>query len=336
MGIDACIHDGWLMFSNYRGVIKEYLYYLLLFEKERILLSANGSVFKNLKTDILKNHIVKIPNISEQKAIADILSSLDEKIELNNQMNETLEEMAQALFKRWFVDFEFPNEEGNPYKSSGGEMVESELGMIPKGWEIQDIDSMTELIIDYRGKTPKKLGHDWSESGILAISAKNIKNNKLVNLENAKYVDEVLYEKWMKDKVKLGDILMTSEAPLGELFYVADDTRYCLSQRIYCLRSNSTIMKSSIFYYVLGSNQVKNEILNRATGTTVTGIRQSELRRVRILVPPMSLQNKLDSILMQNLYKKCTLEEENSYLKQLREILLPKLMSGEIRVSDLC
>lgn len=79
---------------------------------------------------MIKDLIIKLPSLEEQEKIANILSSLDDKIELNNEMNKTLEEMAQSIFKRWFVDFEFPNEDGEPYKSSGGEMVDSELGMI--------------------------------------------------------------------------------------------------------------------------------------------------------------------------------------------------------------
>lgn len=82
---------------------------------------------------------INLPCLDEQKAIAHILSTLDEKIEVNNEINKTLEKIAQAIFKQWFVDFEFPNEDGEPYQSSGGEMVESELGLIPKGWEVGNL-----------------------------------------------------------------------------------------------------------------------------------------------------------------------------------------------------
>ena len=85
----------------------------------------------------MKKLDIYLPPLEEQEKIANILSSLDDKIELNNEMNKTLEEMAQSIFKRWFVGFEFPNADGKPYKSSGGEMVESDLGMIPKGWKLE-------------------------------------------------------------------------------------------------------------------------------------------------------------------------------------------------------
>ena len=96
---------------------------------------------------------IPFPPLPEQKAIANILSALDEKIEINNKINKNLEEMAQAIFKRWFVDFEFPNEDGKPFKSSGGEMVQSELGLIPKGWEVKLLKDCID-VIDNRGKTP--------------------------------------------------------------------------------------------------------------------------------------------------------------------------------------
>nr|WP_017552897.1 restriction endonuclease subunit S [Heyndrickxia coagulans] len=110
------------------------------------------SAVPGLNREQLYSIKTKFPKITEQKAIANILSTLDEKIETNNQINEKLEEMAQALFKHWFVDFEFPNENGEPYKSSGGEMVESELGMIPKGWKVKTINDISSEIIT--GKTP--------------------------------------------------------------------------------------------------------------------------------------------------------------------------------------
>lgn len=290
------------------------------------------SAVPGLNREHLYSQTTLIPEIDEQKAIAKILSDLDEKIEINNKINKKLEEMAQAIFKQWFVDFEFPNEDGKPYKSSGGEMVESELGMIPSGWRVDTIDNITKLIIDYRGKTPKKLGANWSEEGVLALSAKNIKNYSLVNLDKANKVSEELYNKWMKDKLQSGDILMTSEAPLGEFYYLANESKYCLSQRLYAIRSNEEIIKNSLLYYSLISDAVKSEIINRGTGTTITGIRQSELRKVNVIIPDINIQNlvshEFDKIL---LYKEILTKEIN-LLINIRETLLPKLMSGEIRV----
>ncbi len=291
-----------------------------------------GTTIPSLRTETLKQIEFNIPPLNEQKVITNILSTLDEKIELNNQINKTLEIMAGEIFKQWFVDFEFPNEDGEPYQSSGGEMVESELGMIPKGWEVKSIDDLVELIIDYRGKTPKKLGSDWSEKGIIALSAKSIKNGRLVNLEKANRVDEELYSIWMKDELKYGDILLTSEAPLGELYFLATNDKYCLSQRLFAIRADKKQIIPEVLYMYLKTPQVMENLLNRATGTTVTGIRQSELRKVSIIKPDNKIQMKFQDMIINILRKVNVAEKENEKLSLLRNFLLPKLMSGEIRV----
>ena len=263
---------------NNKKIYNQFLKYYFSWNKFNELFLAwaqGGSTRAYLGITAQQKLPIIIPPLEEQKSIAKILSDLDKKIETNNKINKKLEEMAQAIFKQWFVDFEFPNEDGKPYKSSGGEMVESELGMIPSGWRVDTIDNITKLIIDYRGKTPKKLGANWSEEGVLTLSAKNIKNYSLVNLDKANKVSEELYNKWMKDKLQSGDILMTSEAPLGEFYYLANESKYCLSQRLYAIRSNEEIIKNSLLYYSLISDAVKSEIINRGTGTTITGIRQS-------------------------------------------------------------
>ncbi|MGL6099698.1 MAG: restriction endonuclease subunit S [Fusobacteriaceae bacterium] len=314
---------------------RKFIYYLAIstdFRELAIKSMTGTSGRQRVQTDMLINVELNLPPLETQEKIASILSSLDDKIELNNEMNKTLEEMAQTLFKRWFIDFEFPNENGEPYKTSGGKMIDSELGEIPEGWRIGSLEELLEFIIDHRGKTPKKLGGDWSEKGIKAISAKNIKNLELVNLKNMNMVDIEMYNKWMKDKLIDGDILMTSEAPLGELYYLAEKKEYVLSQRIYGLRADRTQILPAVLFYSLQSPVVMSEILNRATGTTVTGIRQTELRKINLIIPPCELQEKIENILHKNLLKKFRLFEEIQSLTEIRNTLLPKLMSGEIEV----
>lgn len=320
---------------NSQKILNDYLYYILSEKKffdYTINTSKGTKMPRGDKSAILRYEFLIPEDIKIQEKIASILLALDNKIEINNEMNKTLEEMAQTLFKRWFIDFDFPNENGEPYRSSGGKMVDSELGEIPEGWRISSLEELLEVIIDHRGKTPKKLGGDWSEKGIKAISAKNIKNLELVNLENMNMVDIEMYNKWMKDKLIDGDILMTSEAPLGELYYLAEKKEYVLSQRIYGLRADRTKMLPAVLFYSLQSPVVMSEILNRATGTTVTGIRQTELRKVNLIIPPCELQEKIENILHKNLLKKFKLFEEIQSLTEIRDTLLPKLMSGEVEV----
>ena len=167
----------------------------------------------------------------------------------------------------------------------------------PKDWNHFKLNDIIVDIIDYRGKTPKKLGGDWSESGIIALSAMNVKQGQLVNLEKAKFVSEELYRKWMKSEVRQCDILMTSEAPLGETYFVARKRKICLSQRLYCIRANPDVVQPRWLFYALSSQSTKNQLHLRATGTTVLGIRQPDLREIPITVPPLPTQCKIAAIL---------------------------------------
>jgi type I restriction enzyme S subunit len=199
---------------------------------------------------------------------------------------------------------------------------------------VKQLGNIVLEIIDYRGKTPKKLGGDWSESGILAISAKNIKQGKLINLDKSNFVDEALYMKWMKSELKQGDILMTSEAPLGELYYLVKHQKFCLSQRVYSIRANPDIIKPSILFSALYSPLIQEQIYARQSGTTVLGIRQTELRKVPIIVPLINLQTSAAQIL-DDLFKSIeTLQRKNANLRQTRDLLLPKLISGEIDLEN--
>lgn len=137
MGIDACVHDGWLVFSEYKDLDKLFLYYFFLDYRRTLEHSASGTVFVNLQTEIVRNIEIKLPPLPEQRAIAAVLSSLDDKIELLREQNKTLEATAQAIFKEWFVNFNFPG--------ATGKMIDSELGEIPEGWSVVNFDEIMKF-----------------------------------------------------------------------------------------------------------------------------------------------------------------------------------------------
>jgi len=148
-----------------------------------------------------------------------------------------------------------------------------------------ELGGLIDRIIDYRGKTPKKLKGVWTSFGIPALSAKNIKQGKIVNHGSIRYVNNDLYNRWMKVEVKKGDILMTSEAPLGETYYLKNDEKILLSQRLFAIRSNEKKLNPHFLYYYFNTKSGKHELLSRATGTTVGGIRQTALFKVKIRYP---------------------------------------------------
>ena len=169
--------------------------------------------------------------------------------------------------------------------------------MIPEDWEVKTLEESVEKIIDHRGLTPLKLGGRWSKAGVRAISARNVKDGRLIAEGSINYVDEKLYRKWMPDEVKVNDILLTSEGPLGECLIWKSPEKIVLSQRIFGVRANSGTLNPEFLFWFMKSRAFQNELSYRETGTTVQGIRQSELRRTKIVVPPLSEQKTIARIL---------------------------------------
>ena len=300
--------------------------YSIEWKLQELLNLAGGSTFSNLTKELIRDFPIPYPE--SRHKIAAILSNYDDLIENNTRRIKILEEMAGTIYREWFVEFRFPGHEKV-------KMVESELGLIPQGWGIKRLSDIVSEIIDYRGKTPRKLGGSWSESGIMALSAMNVKQGRLVRLEKAKFVSEELYKRWMKSEVAESDILMTSEAPLGEVYYLTEKKKICLSQRLYCIRANPNFIKSSVLFYALSAPTSKAQLHARATGTTVSGIRQAALREILFAIPPLDLQSRAEMVLETLLKTKETLENTNINLRNSRDFLLPKLISGELDVSDL-
>ncbi|EJL6784656.1 restriction endonuclease subunit S [Vibrio alginolyticus] len=287
---------------------------------------------------------INLPPLSIQRKISQCLSSIDNKIFSNTQTNQTLEAMAQAIFKSWFVDFDPVKAKMNGEQPEGmgdataslfpEKLVESELGLIPEGWEVGTLDSHTSMIIDHRGKTPKKLGSDWVEEGYPAISAKNIKSKKIVRPDTIRFIDEATYKKWMKEPLIKGDIIMTSEAPMGELYFFDGSEDFCLSQRLYGLRANSDVCSPEFLFNWLQTTKAKADMEGRASGTTALGIKQAELRKVKILTPPLELLEKYSAVASNLVDMAAKNNAQNTVLEDLRDTLLPKLLSGEIELGQ--
>lgn len=163
-------------------------------------------------------------------------------------------------------------------------------------WVELPLSEITNLIIDYRGKTPKKLGGDWSDSGYRALSAKNIKTGRIVQPDTIRFVDEEMYQKWMKEEVKRGDILITSEAPFGQIYYWDSDEKIVLSQRLFGVRIKDKYDSRYIYYYMT-TPDFQGELDGRSTGTTVVGLRQPELMKCVVRCPKVETQRKIGTVL---------------------------------------
>ena len=168
----------------------------------------------------------------------------------------------------------------------------------------------------------------------MALSAKLVKNNTLNNLDNANWVTPEMYKKWMPEELTDGDILMTSEAPLGEFYYVKGFAKYCLSQRLFAIRANASICKPAYLFMYLSNGEGYQQIIGKQSGSTVFGIRQDELRKVKIILPPYDIQKQFAQIADPIFLLIRNNETETLQLMQQRDWLLPMLMNGQATVSN--
>ena len=328
---DKCwISDNAILAKAKTGFDNTYMYYSLI--NENLYNLRIGSSQPLITQSTLKKVKVNLPEYSEQKAIAKVLSDLDEKIEINNKINKKLEEMAQAIFKQWFIDFEFPNEDGKPYKSSGGEMSESEQGMIPKGWEYKKLDDVLNTI--EAGNRPKGGAGNLTE-GIPSIGAENIIGLGKYDYSKEKFVTEDYFNSMKKGIVQSKDVLLYKDgAQLGRKTMFMDGfphEKCCINSHVFILRSNNSISQSYLYFW-LDQDYMTQNIINLNANSAQPGINQIQVKSLNILVPTKEIIEKFEltvNSLLDKLFVNC---KENTKLANIRDTLLPKLMSGEIRV----
>ena len=165
-------------------------------------------------------------------------------------------------------------------------------------WDVKPLGDLVEDIFDRRGVTPLKLGSDFTSYGHRVVSAKSVRNRAIdVTADDPRYIDDVTYAKWMKTPLRQDDVVLTSEAPLGEPAYLASDVDWALGQRLFGIRTDKTRLHGRYLYYALQADPIRADLMSRATGTTVTGVRQSELRKVGIPLPPLPEQRRIAHIL---------------------------------------
>lgn len=184
------------------------------------------------------------------------------------------------------------------------------------------IADVVEDILDRRGVTPLKLGGQFTNTGHRVISAKLVKNGRLdLTADEPRFVDPEIYAKWMRSPLKAGDVVMTSEAPLGELAYLDQDRDWCLGQRLFAMRPNKKVIEGRFLYYALHTSDVRADINGRASGTTVLGIRQAELRKVLVPVPPIPAQRHTASLLSALDERIDNLRQTNATLEAIAQAL---------------
>ncbi|MEK6891883.1 MAG: restriction endonuclease subunit S [Nanoarchaeota archaeon] len=312
----------------------QYLYHYVTTNRYTNYLSAiadsHTSTYPAINPDVIEESYIPIPNINEQRSIAKILSDLDSKIELNQQINKILEEIGKAIFKHWFIDFEFPNEGGKPYKSSGGDMVDSELRKIPKGWEIGRLGDFGNIQPGFAFKS-----QDFIEDGYKIIKIRNIQSPivDVVNVDD--YVnDEIFNNIDKKFYLESGDVLIAmTGAELGKVGIIPYfNGIMLLNQRVGKVVSNHKFL----FYLYLIQNEVQSLMKGVSSTSSAQGnISNTDIQKIKLVVPPKGLVNKFTAATEKIFTKMIKNWGENNLLSQIRDSLLPKLMSGEIRVKNI-
>ncbi len=308
---------------NKKIVNIDYIYYY--FSQKHVnsyinKLSAQSSQ-PNLNLDLLGKLEFNFKDLSTQQKIASVLSVLDSKIELNNRINAELEAMAKTLYDYWFVQFDFPDKHGKPYKTSGGKMIWNEelKREIPEGWEVKTLLDIATFV---NGLACQKFRPKENEDSYRVIKIREMGTGFT---ENTEFVSTNIPEKVV---VYNGDILFSWSATLDVKIWTGGTG--ALNQHIFKITSKK--YPKSYYYFELLNYLQHFKMMAELRKTTMGHITQDHLKESRIVIPSMDLINKLDDIIKPILKKKVKLEEENQELASLRDWLLPMLMNGQVKV----
>lgn len=305
---------------NPKIVVSSYLYYQLQSShfKSYIHLMSTGSTIKHISLKTMREYVFELPSLTDQRRIASILSSLDRKIELNNKINADFEEMAQAIFKNWFVDFE-------PFKD--GKFVDSELGMIPEGWKVGRLDEIADVV---GGSTPSKAKPEYyTQKGIAWLTPKDLSNHPAVYTSRGEIdITEEGYNSTSTKLMPKGTILFTSRAPIGYISIAQNDI--CTNQGFKSLVPKKA---GTCFLYCF-LKYVTPEIENKSTGSTFKEASGTLMKSLQVIMPDQKVFEEFEEIVSPLFARIESLEKENSRLSLLRDTLLPRLMSGELEVPE--
>lgn len=270
-------------------------------------------------------------SIGDQQKIASILSSLDDKIKVNNQINTELEQMAKTLYDYWFVQFDFPDKNGNPYKTSDGKMVWSEelKREIPEGWEVKELNYIISK--SGTGLNPRnnfKLGYGEN----YYITIRNVKNGKIIFDDTSDRInDEALKIIDKRSDLQVGDILFTSIEPVGITYFIHEKpTNWNINESVFTIRPNYKRITSEYLYMLLSSDEMRAFTNNVSAGSIHKGIRHTVLKTFKLPYKDKNITNEFSTLMKPILERIYIIDNENQKLAELRNWLLPMLMNGQV------
>lgn len=287
----------------------EFVYYSLKNDYTTLASLANGGAQQNLNAQIIKDYVLKMPSLADQRRITSILSSLDRKIELNNKINADLEEMAQAIFKNWFVDFE-------PFKD--GKFVDSELGMIPEGWKVGTLADIAEITM---GQSPAGNSLNENREGMIFYQGSSDFGFRFPSIR--------VFTTEPKRLAVANSVLFSVRAPVGDINVAKEEC--CIGRGVASIKSKYG-HDSYLFYTMKSLHKLFDSF--DGEGTVFGSINKKTLSAIQILLPSDGIVEQFNNIASSFDDRIRSLSDENSRLSLLRDTLLPRLMSGELEVPE--
>ena len=308
------VTDGFLIEPK-DDVNYEFVYYLLKLKQSQLLGSQRGAAIPHVTPNLLYNVQAFFPPLPTQKQIASILSAYDNLIENNNKRIKILEQMAENLYKEWFVRFRFPGHETTPFENG-----------IPKGWKLKHVSEMGDII---GGGTPSTDNEEYWNGNIPWLSPADLTDYQGVYIDKgANNITELGLAKSSAKMMPKDTVLLSSRAPIGYVALAKNDI--CTNQGFKSIVCNQSIMKPSYLYLYFKLN--KSYLQSFASGATFPELSGSMVKKLKVLVPDISLLEKFDTFAKKLFEKTDVLLTQNQNLIKQRDLLLPRLMSGKLAV----
>ena len=329
LAIPACFPDSVIGFlADPKKADAVFIKYCIDFMKLRMQQVSHGTTQDNLSLDKLLHFDFIVPETPVQRKISAILSAYDDLIENNLRRIKILEEMAQTLYQEWFVKFRFPGHQKV-------KMVDSSLGKIPEGWEVATLDDVLAMLES--GSRPKG-GIDPKARGVPSIGAENIIGLSRYDYSKEKFVTHEFFDNMNRGHIQSGDVLLYKDgAQIGRKSMFRDGFPHaecCINEHVFIMRTNGRFSQNYLFFW-LDQPEMTQNIINLNANAAQPGINQSGVRGLPILLPPTPLLENAEQILEPLLGALFNYAKRNNILRRTRDLLLPKLISGELDVFEL-
>ena len=307
--------------------------YINMWGKKQVENNKVGAIQKHFNVRSAQEMVIDLPDLKEQNRVAKILCDLNNKIAQNEKINDYLEEMAKTIYDYWFVQFDFPTEDGKPYKSSGGKMVNTNGRIIPEGWKVLKVKDIISNICT--GLNPRN-NFTLGSGNIKYVTVKNLTTKGTLDFTNCDTIDEaartIIHN---RSDIQTGDILFASIAPLGRCYLIqSTPTDWDITESVFSVRPNFSVITSAYLYLYFMSDPFIKCATSSSTGSIFKGIRINTLLDTELCVPPLFVIKQFENKLASTLPLKAKNDEEIRLLINLRDLLLPMLMNGQATFED--